>query len=198
MVRFYDPRQGEVSYGQVDLRDATLVSLRQRIVVVPQEGFLFFGTIRDNIRVGKPGATDAEIQRAVEALGLGDRFALLGLDTEVRERGTRLSAGQRQLVSLARAALADPAVLVLDEATSSLDPGTEHAVEMALQRLTTKRTVIVVAHRLTTAARSDHIAVIDDGHLLEIGTHNELISHEGPYAALFASWTKGQDLGRTA
>jgi ATP-binding cassette subfamily B protein len=198
MVRFYDPRQGTVSFGQVDLRDATLASLRRRIVVVPQEGFLFFGTIRDNIRLGRPGATDAEIEQAVEALGLGDGFSVLGLDTEVRERGTRLSAGQRQLVSLVRAALADPAVLVLDEATSSLDPGTEHAVEMALQRLTTNRTVIVVAHRLSTAARSDRIAVIDDGHLLEIGTHTELVSHEGRYAALFASWTKGQDLGRTA
>jgi ATP-binding cassette subfamily B protein len=200
MVRFYDPRQGTVSYGGVDLRDATLGSLRQRIVVVPQEGFMFFGTIRDNIRIGRPGATDAEVDAAVEALGLSERFAVMaeGIDTEVRERGSRLSAGERQLVSLARAALADPTVLVLDEATSNLDPGTEHAVEMALDRLTEHRTVIVVAHRLSTAAHSDRIAVVDDGHLIEIGTHDDLLRREGRYAGLFASWTAGQGLGRTA
>jgi ATP-binding cassette subfamily B protein len=200
MVRFYDPRQGTVSYGGVDLRDTTLGSLRQRIVVVPQEGFMFFGTIRDNIRIGRPGATDADVDAAVEALGLSERFAVMaeGIDTEVRERGSRLSAGERQLVSLARAALADPTVLVLDEATSNLDPGTEHAVEMALDRLTEHRTVIVVAHRLSTAAHSDRIAVVDDGHLIEIGTHDDLLRREGRYAGLFASWTAGQGLGRTA
>ena len=120
-----------------------------------------------------------------------DRFLSLpdGLNTEVRERGTRLSAGERQLVSLARAALADPAVLVLDEATSNLDPGTERVVERALERLTEKRTVIVVAHRLSTAARADRVGVVDDGVLAELGPHDELVQHEGRYAALFASWT---------
>jgi ATP-binding cassette subfamily B protein len=200
MVRFYDPRTGTVSYSGVDLRDATTTSLRDRIIVVPQEGFLFFGTVRDNIRIGRPDATDAEVDAAVAALGLTDRFAALadGLDTEVRERGSRLSAGERQLVSLARAALADPAVLVLDEATSNLDPGTERAVEAALERLTDQRTVIVVAHRLSTAARADRVAVVDDGRLIELGTHQELLDRNGRYAGLFASWTAGQALDRSA
>src|SRR5205085_9458169 len=131
-------------------------------------------------RVGRPDATDAEVEAAVTSLGIGDRFAALpmGLDTEVRERGSRLSGGERQLVSLARAALADPAVLVLDEATSNLDPGTERVVERALEALTADRTVVVVAHRLSTAARADRIAVIDHGNLAEIGSHDELLQHE--------------------
>jgi len=166
-------------------------SLRDRIVVVPQEGFLFAGSIRDNVRVGRPEATDAEVDAALDALGLRARFESLpdGLDTEVRERGSRLSAGERQLVSLARAALADPALLVLDEATSNLDPGTEQAVERALELLTEGRTVVVVAHRLSTAARADRVAVVDNGVLAELGTHAELIRREGRYASLFASWS---------
>jgi ATP-binding cassette subfamily B protein len=194
MARFYDPREGSVSYGGVDLRDATLDSLRTRIVVVPQEGFLFAGTIRDNVRVGRDGATDADVDAAIAALGLTATFDAFvdGLDTEVRERGSRLSAGEKQLVSLARAALADPAVLVLDEATSNLDPGTEHAVERALDRLTDGRTVVVVAHRLSTAARCDRIAVVDRGGLAEVGTHDELLGRRGRYAALFAAWDSGQ------
>ena len=154
--------------GGVDLRDAEFVSLRRRIIVVPQEGFLFAGTLRDNVRVGRPEATDAEVEDALQVLGLLDRFAAFpeGLDTEVRERGSRLSAGERQLVSLARAALADPSVLILDEATSNLDPGTEHAVERALETLMHGRTVVVVAHRLSTAARADRIGVVFDGHLV--------------------------------
>jgi ATP-binding cassette subfamily B protein len=200
IVRFYDPRRGHVGYGGVDLRDASFHSLRERIVVVPQEGFLFSGTVRDNIRIGKRDATDAEVDAAVAVLDLTDRFAALpdGLDTEVRERGSRLSAGERQLVSLARAALADPTVLVLDEATSNLDPGTEQTVERALERLTESRTVVVVAHRLSTAARADRVAVVDDGGIIELGTHDELVRREGRYAALFASWTAGQALGRSA
>jgi ATP-binding cassette subfamily B protein len=116
-----------------------------------------------------------------------------GLDTEVRERGSRLSAGERQLVSLARAALADPTVLVLDEATSNLDPGTEHQVERALERLMEGRTVIVVAHRLSTAARADRIGVVDDGRLVELGSHEELLAHEGRYASLYAAWMAHHD-----
>jgi ATP-binding cassette, subfamily B, bacterial len=191
VVRFYDPRAGTIAMGGVDLRDATLRSLRERIVVVPQEGFLFSGTVRDNVRVGRPEASDAEVDAAIDALGVRDRFLALpdGLDTEVRERGSRLSAGERQLVSIARAALADPAVLVLDEATSNLDPGTERVVERALERLTENRTVIVVAHRLSTAARADRVAVVDDGRLAELGSHDDLVQREGRYAALYASWS---------
>ncbi|MCJ7437969.1 MAG: ATP-binding cassette domain-containing protein, partial [Acidimicrobiia bacterium] len=191
---FYDPRSGVVRYGGVDLRDATLVSLRERIVVVPQEGYLFAGTIRENVRVGRPSASDAEVDAALEVLGIRERFASLreGLDTEVRERGSRLSAGERQLVSLARAALADPPVLVLDEATSNLDPGTEHTVERALEVLTERRTVFVVAHRLSTAARADRVAVIDDGRIVEVGPHEDLVQREGRYASLWASWSQSQ------
>ena len=190
LARFYDPREGTVSVGGVDLRDATLRSLRERLVVVPQEGFLFAGTIRDNVRVGRPEATDEDVDAALDVLGIGDRFREFpeGLDTEVRERGSRLSAGERQLVSLARAALADPAILVLDEATSNLDPGTEHAVEQALERLMEHRTVVVVAHRLSTAARADRIAVIDEGRLAEVGTHEQLLESGGRYASLYRSW----------
>jgi ATP-binding cassette subfamily B protein len=200
IARFYDPREGNVEYADVDLRDATLRSLRERIVVVPQEGFLFAGSVRDNVIVGKPDATDEEIRDAIAALGLADRFDAFpdGLDTEVRERGSRLSAGEKQLVSLVRAALADPALLVLDEATSSLDPGTERTVERALGRLTEGRTVVVVAHRLSTAARADRIAVVDDGHVPELGTHDELIAHEGRYASLYAAWDSRAAMGRAS
>jgi ATP-binding cassette subfamily B protein len=194
VARFYDPRSGSVSYGGVDLRDATLASLRKRIVVVPQEGYLFAGTIRENVRVGRPDATDEEVDAALEVLGIRERFASLreGLDTEVRERGSRLSAGERQLISLARAALVDPPVLVLDEATSNLDPGTEQTVERALEALTERRTVFVVAHRLSTAARADRVAVVDDGRIVEIGPHDELVQREGRYASLWASWSSSQ------
>lgn len=194
MARFYDPTEGAVTYGGVDLRDATLRSLRDLIAVVPQEGFLFNGTIRDNVRVARGDATDAEVDAALEALGVRERFEALpdGLETEVRERGSRLSAGEKQLVSMARAALADPAVLVLDEATSSLDPGTEAIVEAAVERLMEGRTTIVIAHRLSTAARADRVGVVDDGRLVELGPHAELVEVDGGrYQALFAAWTSG-------
>ena len=191
MARLYDPTSGTVTFGGTDLRDATLASLRRRIVVVPQEGFLFAGTVRDNVRVGRLDATDADVEAAIAELGLSERFAAFpeGLDTEVRERGSRLSAGEKQLVSLARAALADPAVLVLDEATSSLDPGTEALVEAAVVRLTEGRTVILVAHRLSTAERADRVAVVAAGQLVELGPHQELVQAGGRYAAMYATWT---------
>jgi ATP-binding cassette, subfamily B, bacterial len=194
MCRFYDPAVGSVRFAGISLADATLGSLRERIVVVPQEGFLFAGSIRDNVRVGRPDASDATVDAALDALGIRARFLELpeGLDTEVRERGSRLSAGERQLVSLARAALADPALLILDEATSNLDPGTEHDVEAALEALTAGRSVVVVAHRLSTAARADRIAVVDHGRLQELGRHEDLIRREGRYASLWASWTAAQ------
>ena len=175
----------------MDLRDSTLRSLRERVVVVPQEGYLFQGSIMDNVRIGRPSATDAEVGDALRLIGAYDRFAGLneGLDTEVRERGSRLSAGERQLVSLARAALANPQVLVLDEATSNLDPGTEADVELAMTALMEGRTSLVIAHRLSTAERADRVAVVDAGGLLELGTHAELVGAGGRYAALYESWT---------
>jgi ATP-binding cassette subfamily B protein len=190
LARFYDPGEGSITVGGHDLRDITLGSLRTRLCVVPQEGYLFAGTLRENVRIGRPDATDDEVDHALRVLGLYDRFAAFpdGLETEVREGGSRLSAGERQLVSLARAALADPAILVLDEATSNLDPGTEHAVEQALERLMDGRTVVVVAHRLSTAARADRVAVVDDGRLVEYGTHDDLVHGGGRYATLFAAW----------
>ena len=193
IARLYDPVEGAVRFGGIDLRDATLASLRERVVVIPQEGFLFNGSIRDNVRLARAGATDAEVEQALRAVGADQRFAGLpdGLGTEVRERGSRLSAGEKQLVSLARAALADPAVLVLDEATSSLDPGTEALVEQALDRLMEGRTVVVIAHRLTTAERADLVGVVDGGRLVELGTHDELVAAGGAYARLYATWTAG-------
>lgn len=194
MARLYDPQTGVVSYGGVDLKMATMDSLRKRIVVVPQEGFLFNGTIRDNLRIARSDATDDQIDAAVAAIGATEHFATFpdGLDTEVRERGSRLSAGERQLVALARAALVDPRVLVLDEATSNLDPGTEAEVEQALERLMAGRTVIVVAHRLSTVQRADHIAVIDAAGIAEYGTHEQLVALNGQYGALAAAWQTSQ------
>jgi len=191
LARFYDPVSGSVSVGGVDLRDATMRSLRETICVVPQEGYLFAGTLRENVRVGRTEATDDEVAAALAALGLLERFEAFpdGLETEVREGGSRLSAGEKQLISLTRAALADPAILVLDEATSNLDPGTEHDVEQALERLMEGRTVIVVAHRLSTAARADRIAVVDEGRLAELGSHDELVALGGRYAALYGAWS---------
>ena len=192
MARLYDPTAGSVTFGGTDLRRATHASLRQRIVVVPQEGFLFNGTIRDNVRLARITSTDAEVDAALQQLGVFEHFDRLpeGLDTQVRERGSRLSAGERQLVALGRVALVDPAVLVLDEATSNLDPGTEAEVEAALENLMRGRTTIVVAHRLTTVQRADRIVVVDKARIAEVGTHQELLALGGKYAALARAWEK--------
>lgn len=192
VARLYDPTEGSITWGGVDLRDATLMSLRRNCVVVPQEGFLFSGTVADNIRLGRPEADETEVAEALERIGVADRFAAFpdGLATEVHERGSRLSAGERQLVSLARVALVDPALLVLDEATSNLDPGTEAIVERALTRLMAHRTVIVVAHRLSTVRSADRIVVVDEGRIREIGTHDDLVASGGRYAALARAWER--------
>jgi ATP-binding cassette subfamily B protein len=194
MARLYDPQSGSVSFGGVDLRQASMEDLRRRIVVIPQEGFLFDGSVRDNLLIAKPTATETELLHALDIIGLRERFEALpeGLDTQVRERGSRLSAGERQLVALSRAALVDPAVLVLDEATSNLDPGTEMLVEAALEKLMIGRSVIVVAHRLSTVQRADKIAVVADAKISEIGTHDELIALNGHYALLASTWNKTQ------
>jgi ATP-binding cassette, subfamily B, bacterial len=193
IARLYDPVGGSIRLGDVDLRDATLTSLRREIVVVPQEGFLFHGSILDNVRLARPEATETEVLAALDSLGIRQRFEGLaeGLHTEVNERGSRLSAGEKQLVSLARAALVDPSVLVLDEATSSLDPGTESLVEQAMEVLMEGRTVIVIAHRLSTSERADRVGVVTEGTLRELGTHDDLVEAGGHYAALYATWVGG-------
>jgi ATP-binding cassette, subfamily B, bacterial len=193
LVRAYDPDEGAVTFGGTDLREATLDDLRRRIVFVPQEGHLFSGTIADNVRLARPEAGDDEVRRALLAIGSLGRFEELpeGLATDVRSRGVRLSSGERQLVSIARVALADPAVIVLDEATSSLDPQTEAAVEHALAALARGRTVITIAHRLSTAERADRVAVMEHGRLVEIASHDELVATGDRYAALWASWQAG-------
>jgi ATP-binding cassette subfamily B protein len=193
LARLYDPVGGEVRFGGVDLRDARLDSLRRTIALVPQEGHLFSGTIVENVRLAQPEATERDVAAALDHIGARERFESLpdGLQTEVQTRGLRLSAGERQLVGLARVALANPAVMVLDEATSSLDPGTEAAVERALGILTQGRTVITIAHRLTTAERADRIAVVESGRLVELGTHDELLAQGGAYAAMWDAWEAG-------
>jgi ATP-binding cassette subfamily B protein len=193
LVRAYDPDAGRVTFGGVDLRDVPLDELRRRIVFVPQEGHLFSGTIADNVRLARPGAGDDEVREALRTIGALDRFDSLpeGLATDVRSRGVRLSSGERQLVSIARVALVDPAVIVLDEATSSLDPRTEAAVEEALAALARGRAVITIAHRLSTAERADRVAVMEHGQLVEVAAHDELVRHGERYARLWASWQSG-------
>jgi ATP-binding cassette, subfamily B, bacterial len=192
LTRKYDPLAGAVAFGEVDLRAASYESLRSRIVFVPQEGHLFSGSIADNVRLARPDARDDEVRDALRSIGALERFERLpdGLDTDVRSRGVRLSAGERQLVSLARVLLADPAVIVLDEATSSVDPGTERAVERALSVVAKGRTVITVAHRLSTAARADRVALLQDGKLVELGAHADLVASGGSYAQLWQSWIR--------
>jgi ATP-binding cassette, subfamily B, bacterial len=193
LTRQYDPQRGRIELGGVDLRDATLESLRRRIVLLPQEGHLFSGTIADNVRLAHPDATDEQVRQALKDIGALERFEALpeGLDTDVQTRGVRLSAGERQLVGIARVALADPAVIVLDEATSSLDPATEAAVERALAAVAEGRTVVTIAHRLSTAERADRVAVMEHGHVVEVASHDELVEQGDRYASLWASWQAG-------
>ena len=193
-MRFYDPTHGRLLLDGHDLRDLRFDDLRHAITLVPQEGFLFSGTIRDNILFGKPDATEEELVRSCRALGVDNFIESLpeGYDTAVSYRGSRLSAGEKQLVSLARAFLASPSVLILDEATSSLDPGTEALMEAAMLRLLADRTSIVVAHRLSTAEQADRVLVVDDGRVIEDGRHEELVALDGHYAALHRTWARNR------
>ena len=191
VARFYDVTGGVLAVDGVDVRDYDLGSYRRRLGVVPQESHLFAGTVRDAIAYGNQAATDAQVEAAARAVGAVDMIAELsgGFYHEVAERGRNLSAGQRQLIALARAYLVDPDILLLDEATASLDLSAEAAVVSATERLTARRTTLVVAHRLTTAARADRIAVVDQGRIVEQGTHDELLAAGGAYAALWAAFT---------
>ena len=194
LTRLMDPAQGRVLVDGVDLRELSFSSLRARIVMVPQDGFLFEGSIADNIRFGRPGATDAEIELALTELGLLDWLDGLPhrLGTVVGQRGEQLSAGERQLVALVRAYVADPDLLVLDEATSAVDPGTEVRIARALEGLTRGRTALTIAHRLSTAESADDVIVFDKGRIVERGHHSELVAAGGVYSRLHASWSAQQ------
>ncbi len=191
ITRFYDPTSGSVTIDGHDLREVDIDSLRVQLGVVPQEPFLFHGTIRENIAFARPDATTEEINEAISHVGLTETVEQLadGINTLVHERGVSLSAGERQLLALARAFIARPRVIVLDEATSSLDLRSEAQIERALETLLEGRTAVLIAHRLATAMKADRVAVVDDGKIIELGTHAELVKLGGRYSEMFRTWT---------
>ena len=190
LTRLADPTSGHIEIAGVDLRRVTADSRRQAIRMVPQDGFLFDTTVRENVRYGRPAASDRDVETALEELGLTGWVTSLpdGLDTRVGERGEALSVGERQLVSLARAQIDQPGLLILDEATSAVDPATERQTIEALRRLSAGRTVIAIAHRLSTAEQADRVLVFDAGRVVEEGTHSELLTRGGVYAGMYRSW----------
>jgi ATP-binding cassette subfamily B protein len=190
LARFYDPTGGRITIDGNDLRDVTQESLRRQLGIVPQEGFLFAGTLAENVAFGMPGASLEEIEAAARAVGADELVEQLeeGYETQLGERGSRLSLGQRQLVAFARALLADPRILILDEATSSVDIGTERKIEHALRRLLHGRTAFIIAHRLSTIRDADLIVVLEHGVVVEQGTHEELLARRGLYTSLYGDW----------
>jgi ATP-binding cassette subfamily B protein len=196
ITRFYDPTEGSVLLDRHDLREVTLDSLRRQLGVVPQEPFLFAGSLRYNIAFARPEASDREVWAAVDAVGLREVVERMPdwLDSVVHERGQSLSSGERQLIALARAFHAQPRVLVLDEATSNLDLLSETKIEAALDVLLEARTAVLIAHRLTTAMKADRIVVVDDGRVIETGSHDELVARGGRYAEMYATWTSQMEV----